>query len=128
MQSVGQRVGSVKVGVGTGVVVGGIILVVRGNVKDMPERDSVPVSVIVMFDVSVSEFVGEFSKVRVCDRSSDQDRVIDFVNVTVRVLVTDTLCEKEAVRSSDSEIVLLSDSVEEPEAVLVSLADKVMDS
>ena len=53
MQSVGQRVGRVKVGVGTGVVVGGILLVVRGMDSVIADRESVSVSVMVMFAVKV---------------------------------------------------------------------------
>ncbi len=71
--------GSVKLGVGTGVVVGGIILVVRGSERDMTDRDSVLVDVIVTLNVSVSECVGDSSSVRESERSSVA------VNVTVRV-------------------------------------------
>jgi hypothetical protein len=103
MQLVGQCVGSVKVGVGTGVVVGGITDVVSGDVHvSLADSEAVIVSVI--------------------DASSETVPVV----VSVSVIVSDPVIENDVVMEpvTDSVAVGVTREVGEKSDVTVIVADK----
>lgn len=137
MQSPGQRVGNVNVGVGTCVVVGGCTDVVKGY-DIVAEDSSVLVCVVVM------EFIWEIDHVSVIDnvsvvvrvRVSESSDVNEFERLYVSVsdserdgvseTVIELACVKVTLRESDKDIVLDTDS--EFDVVEVSDCDAVSDT
>jgi hypothetical protein len=94
MQLVGQCVGSVKVGVGTGVVVGGITDVVSGDVHvSLADSEAVIVSVIDASSETVPVVVSV--SVIVSDPVIENDVVMELeaVSVTVAVWSTDAVLD-----------------------------------
>lgn len=127
MQSVGQRVGSVKVGVGTGVVVGRSAEVVSGiESDDVRENEVVHVSLV--------EIVTEPERVPVI--KSVCVTVFSFVSVTVVVpvwlfvdddsVVTEPLADDEALRERSLDCVALDESEDETDALSELDTDNVV--